>query len=70
MGHRKTAWIQRLIFSGTVIAGMVVGRFGFGIVKTLAIILAICSVMALSLIAVSPGPRAKEFVEGLRNRLR
>jgi len=45
-------------------------HFGFGILKTLAIIPPIFGVLMLSLIAVHPGPISKEFVEGLRNRLR
>ena len=44
-------------------------HFGFGILKTLAIIPPIFGVLMLSLIAVHPGHISKEFVEGLRNRL-
>jgi hypothetical protein len=35
-----------------------------------AIILPLFMVVTLLLIAVDPGPRAKGFVEGLKNRLR
>jgi len=36
----------------------------------LAVILPIFGVTMIFLIAADPGPRAKEFVEGLKNRLR
>lgn len=49
---------------------MVLAHFGFGVLKIVAIILPIFIVLMLLLIAVDPGPKARGFVEGLRNRLR
>jgi len=55
---------------GAAILTLVLLHFGFPILKVLAIILPTFVVLMLLLIAVDPGPRAKEFVEGLRNRPR
>ncbi len=70
MGHRINVWVQRLMVPGAVITTLALLHFGFGIPKVLAIILPIFVGLMLVLIAVDPGPRAKEFVERLRNRLR
>jgi hypothetical protein len=70
MGHRINVWVQRLVAPVAVIATMVLLHFGFGILKAFVVIVPIFAVIMLFLIAVDPGPRAKEFVEGLRNRWR
>jgi hypothetical protein len=70
MGHRINVWVQRLLGPIATIATLALLHFGFGVLKTLAIILPMFGVLILFMIAVDPGPRAKEFVEGLRNRLR
>ena len=70
MGHRINVWVQRLVVPSAAIATVELRHFGFGLLKTLAIILPIFGVTLIFLIAVDPGPRAKEFVEGLKNRLR
>jgi len=49
---------------------MALAHFGLGILKIVAIILPIFVSLMIFLIAVDPGPSAKGFVEGLRNRLR
>jgi len=49
---------------------MALPHFGFGFLKTMAITASISVALMFALIAVDPGPRAKGFVEGLRNRLR
>jgi hypothetical protein len=69
MGHRINLWVQRLVAPVAAIAAMLLLHFGFGILKALIVIVPIFGVIMLFLIAVDPGPRAKEFVEGLRNRL-
>jgi hypothetical protein len=70
MGHRINVWIQRLLVPCAVIASMALLHFGFGVLKTVAVMLSIFVVLMLCMIAVDPGPRAKGFVEGLRSRLR
>jgi len=49
---------------------MVLAHFGFGVLKIVAIILPIFIALMLFLIAVDPGPKARGFVQGLKNRLR
>ena len=70
MGHSINEWVQRLLAPSLAIVTMVLLGFGFGVAKTLAVILPIFVLLMLFLIAVDPGPRTKKFVEGLRNRLR
>ena len=70
MGHRTNEWVQRLLAPVAAIATVALLHFGFGLLKTLAIILPIFAVLMLFLIAIDPGPRAKGFVEGLKSRLR
>jgi hypothetical protein len=70
MGHRINEWVQKLLVPCLVVAAMVLAHFGFGVLKIVAIILPILIVLMLFLIAVDPGPKARGFVEGLRNRLR
>lgn len=70
MGHRINEWVQRLIAPVGAIAAIAFLHFGFGIVKTLDIILPTFGLLVVLLIAVDPGPRAKGFVDALMNRLR
>ena len=70
MGQRINGWIPYLFMNVITIATLVLLHFGFSALKTVAIVLPICGVFALVMIAVSPGPRTKDFVEGLKNRFR
>ena len=70
MGDRINVWIQRLFVPCTGIAAMALPHFGFGFLNAVAITASISVALMLVMIAVDPGPRAKGFVEGLRNRLR
>ena len=70
MGHRINVWIQRLFVPCTSIAAVALRHFGFGVLRTVVITVSIAVVLMLVMIAVDPGPRAKGFVDGLRNRLR
>lgn len=70
MGHRISEWVHRLLVPCAVIATLALRHFGFDVLKIVAIILPLFMVVTLLLIAVDPGPRAKGFVEGLKNRLR
>jgi hypothetical protein len=68
MGHRINVWIQRLLTPVFVIAALILLRFGFSGVNALAILLPIFCALMLLLIVLDPGPRAKAFLESLRNR--
>jgi hypothetical protein len=70
MGDRINGWIQRLFVPCTGIAAMALPHFGFGFLNAVAITASIPVALMFVMIAVDPGPRAKGFVEGLRNRLR
>jgi hypothetical protein len=70
MGHRINERVQKLLVPCLVIASATLAHFGVSILRTVTIIAPIFIVAMLFLIAVDPGPRAKGFVEGLRNRLR
>ena len=70
MGHRPTEWFHRLSPLGICIAATACVCFGFGFLKTMAIVLPLFVVLLLVVIAMDPGPRAKGFVERMRNRLR
>jgi hypothetical protein len=70
MRHRINERVQKLLAPGFAIAAAILAHFGFSILRIVAIILPIFVVVMLFLIAVDPGPRAKGFVDGLRNRLR
>jgi hypothetical protein len=70
MGHRINEGVQKLLVPGAVIGTAALLHFGFSVLKIVAIILPTFVVVMLFLIAVDPGPRARGFVEGLRNRLR
>jgi uncharacterized iron-regulated membrane protein len=69
MGHHINKWVQRLLAPGAAIGAIALLHFGFGVGKTLAIMLFALAVLMLFLTAVDPGPKAKRFVEGLRNRV-
>jgi hypothetical protein len=58
MGHRINEWIQRLIVLGAVIATLPLSHLGLSVLKTLAIVLPIASVLMLSSILLDPGPTA------------
>jgi hypothetical protein len=47
---------------------MALPHFGFGFLKTVAITASISVALMFVMIAVDPGPRAKGFMEGLRDR--
>ena len=68
MAHRINIWIQRLVTPILVAAALVLLRFGFTPVKTAAILLPVFCLVMLFLIFLDPGPKAKRFVESLRNR--
>ena len=70
MGHRINIWVQKLLVPCLAIIAIALLHFGFSILKIMAMISAIFIVLMTFLIAVDPGPRAKGFVDGLRNRLR
>jgi hypothetical protein len=70
MGHRINEWIQRLLVPVGVTAAMVMLYLGFGVWRTLAILLPVFGLLMLVMIIVDPGPRAKEFVDGLKSRFR
>ena len=70
MGHRVNEWIQRLIAPSGDIAAVVLLHFGFGFWRILAILLPVFSMLMFLAIIIDPGPKAKAFVEGLKNRLR
>lgn len=70
MGHRINEQIQRLIVPGAVIATLTLSHLGLSVLKTPAIVLPIAGVLMLFSILLDPGPRAKGFVEGLKNLLR
>ena len=68
MRHSINQWIQRLIVPGTVIVGFILQHLGFGIVKTLSILVVLLAVSLLSSTIVDPGPNARQLWETLRNR--
>jgi len=70
MGRRINTWIQRLIVPTTVLATLILLHLGLGVFKILLIVLSIfCLLMALATLA-DPSPRARGFMEGLRNLTR
>jgi hypothetical protein len=70
MGRSVNVWVQRFLVPCFAIAAMALAHFGFGARKMVTIIVPIYVVLMLLLIVVDPGPRARGFVEGLRERLR
>ena len=70
MGHRISAWIQRLLVPVGVVATFVMLHLGFGVRRTLAILVPVLAMLKLAMVVASPGPRAKGVVEGLKSRFR
>jgi len=70
MGHRINAWIQRLLAPVSVVATFLMLHLGFGVWRTLAILMPIFAMLMLAMVVANPGPRAKGLVEGLKSRFR
>ncbi len=70
MGHRINVWIQRLVIPAFVVATFVMRHLGFGVWRTLIILLPIFAMLVILTVVAEPGTRAKEFVEGLKSRFR
>jgi len=70
MGHRVNVWLQRLLAPGFAVTALIFLHFGFGALKVLALLLPLFIVLMIVLILLDPGPRAKAFVESLRNHPR
>jgi hypothetical protein len=73
MWHRVNLWSFRLLGPVTAFASMLLVRSGFSVLKVVTIVapslLVLIVVLALSMIAASPGPRTKATVDQLKNRL-
>jgi hypothetical protein len=70
MGHRMNEWIQWLLVPGFAISTILLMHLGFSVWRTLTIVLPLFVILMFVMVVVDPGPRAKGFVEGLKNRLR
>jgi hypothetical protein len=70
MGHCINAWIQRLLVPAGVVAIFVMLHLGFGVRRTLAILVPIFAMLTLAMVVTNPGPRAKGLMEGLKSRFR
>jgi hypothetical protein len=70
MGHRTNVWIQRSLVPAGVVATFVMRHLGFGVWRTLIILLPIFALLVILMLVAEPGPRAKGFVEGLKSRFR
>jgi len=70
MGHRMNVWIQRLLVPGFIVATFGMRLLGFGVWRSLAILVPVLGLLVVVMIVADPGPRAKGFVEGLKSRFR
>jgi hypothetical protein len=70
MGHRMNVWIQRLLVPGFIAATFGMRLLGFGVWRSLAILVPVLGLLVVVMIVADPGPRAKGFVEGLKSCFR
>jgi hypothetical protein len=70
MGHPTNEWIQRLSIPICILATIMMLHLGFGLWRILAILLPIFGLLMLAMIAAGPGPKTKNFVEGLKRHFR
>lgn len=70
MGRRLNKWIQRLLVPACVLIALTLVRVGVTVRWTVAILLLLFGLAGVAMVVADPGPKAKGFVERMKNGMR